>query len=250
MSKIVKRTLDFIELFAEQRRPLSLSEISRLLGVPMSSCFDVIRSLQERGYLYELGQRGGYYPTQRIVRLAAQITQNDPILARADLLLRALRDEFDESIALSQATGLNAKYLLVYEPSHNLRYTVQVGGELRSLNATSVGKALLASLPPGELDAVLRKKLVAMTEHTITDPELLRRDLREGEARGVFVNREESTLTMITMSARFAWNRTNYFVTIAGPIHRMEPKLDLAEQKLRETARRLEMAEDAYRLQA
>jgi IclR family acetate operon transcriptional repressor len=112
-----------------------------------------------------------------------------------------------------------------------------------------VGKALLASLPPKELDAVLKKKLVAMTEHTITDPELLRRDLREGEARGVFVNREESTLTMITMSARFTWNRAKYFVTIAGPIHRMGPKLDLAEQKLKETARRLEMAEDAQRMQ-
>lgn len=244
MSKIVKRTLDFIELFAEQRRPLSLSEISRLLGIPMSSCFDVVRSLQERGYLYELGQRAGYYPTQRIVRLAAQISENDPILARADLLLRELRDEFDESISLSQATGLNAKYLLVYEPSHSLRYTVQVGGELRSLNATSVGKALLASLPPRDLDAVLKKPLVAMTEHTITDPDVLRHDLQSGEARGVFVNREESSLTMITMSVRFGWNRAKYFVTIAGPIHRMEPKLAEVERRLKETARRLEMADD------
>jgi DNA-binding IclR family transcriptional regulator len=244
MSKIEKRTLDFIELFADQRRPLSLSEISRLLGIPMSSCFDVIRSLQERGYLYELGQRAGYYPTQRIVRLAAQISENDPILARADLLLRALRDEFDESIALSQATGLNAKYLLVYEPSHHLRYTVQVGGELRSLNATSAGKALLALLPPKELDAVLKKKLVAMTEHTITDPEVLRSNVKAGEERGVFVNREESSLTMITMSVRFSWNRAKYFVTIAGPIHRMEPKLAEVEERLKETARQLEMADD------
>jgi DNA-binding IclR family transcriptional regulator len=244
MSKIVKRTLDFIELFADQRRPLSLSEISRLLGIPMSSCFDVIRSLQERGYLYELGQRAGYYPTQRIVRLAAQISENDPILARADLLLRALRDEFDESIALSQATGLNARSVLVYEPSHHLRYTVQVGGELRSLNATSAGKALLALLPPKELEAVLKKKLVALTEHTITDPEALRRDLQAGEARGVFVNREESSLTMITMSARFTWNRAKYFVTIAGPIHRMEPKLAEVERRLKEVARQLEMADD------
>jgi DNA-binding IclR family transcriptional regulator len=245
MSKIVKRTLDFIELFAEQRRPLSLSEISRLLGIPMSSCFDVVRSLQERGYLYELGQRAGYYPTQRIVRLAAQISENDPILARADLLLRELRDEFDESISLAQGTGLSAKYLLVYEPSHSLRFTVQVGGELRSLNATSVGKALLASLPPKELDAVLRRKLVAMTEHTITDPEVLRRDLQLGKERGIYVNREESTLTMITLSVPFSWNRTKYFVTIAGPLHRMEPKLAQAEQRLRETARQLEMAEEA-----
>jgi len=36
MSKIVKRTLDFFELFAEQKRPLSLSEISRLLSLAPS----------------------------------------------------------------------------------------------------------------------------------------------------------------------------------------------------------------------
>ena len=34
MSKIVERTLDFIELFATERRPLPLSDISRLLGIP------------------------------------------------------------------------------------------------------------------------------------------------------------------------------------------------------------------------
>lgn len=245
MSKIVKRTLEFIELFADQRRPLSLSEISRLLDIPMSSCFDVIRSLQEAGYLYELGQRAGYYPTQRIVRLAAQISEHDPILARADLQLRELRDEFDESVSLSQASGLTAKYLLVYEPSHALRFNVRVGDELRSLTATSVGKALLASLPPADLDAVLKKKLVAMTEHSITDPEALRRNIAEGEQRGIFINRQESALTMLTLSVRFIWNRARYFVTIAGPMHRMEPRLELAEHRLKETARKLEMADDA-----
>ena len=47
MSKIVKRTLDFFELFAEHKRPLSLSEISKLLGIPVSSCHDVLRALED-----------------------------------------------------------------------------------------------------------------------------------------------------------------------------------------------------------
>ncbi len=34
MSKNVDRTLDFIELFARERKPLSLSEISRSLAYP------------------------------------------------------------------------------------------------------------------------------------------------------------------------------------------------------------------------
>ena len=63
MSKIVDRTLDFLELFAKERRPLSLSDIARLLRIPISSCHDVIQAMQSRGYLYEIAPRAGYYPT-------------------------------------------------------------------------------------------------------------------------------------------------------------------------------------------
>jgi DNA-binding IclR family transcriptional regulator len=245
MSKIVKRTLDFIELFAEQRRPLSLTEISQLLGIPMSSCFDVVRSLEERGYLYELGQRAGYYPTQRMTRLAAVISENDPVLQRADAELRALREEFDETVSLSQSTGRQAKYLLVHEASHPLRFTARVGDALRSVHATSIGKAVLSTLTPLELDEELSKPLAPLTEHTITDRTRLKRDIAEGVARGVFVNREESATAVITLTARFRWNRSDYFVTMAGPIHRMEPKLAEVEQRLKAACRALEMADRA-----
>jgi DNA-binding IclR family transcriptional regulator len=237
--------LDFIELFAEEKRPLSLSDISRLLGIPMSSCFDVIRSMQECGFIHELGQRAGFYPTQRIVQLANAISENDPIKLRAEIALRALRDEFDESVALSQASGRQARYLVVFEPSHHLRFTVRVGDQLRSLHATSVGKAILANLPPEELDEELSKPLAPLTPRTITDPEALRRDLAEGKARGLFVNREESALTVTTLTAGFRWYRSDYFVTIAGPIHRMDEKFDQAATRLREVCAELEMSDGA-----
>ncbi len=66
MSKIVDRTLDLLELFAEEKRPLSLSDIARLLKIPISSCHDVLQAMQARGYLYELAPRAGYYPTLRL----------------------------------------------------------------------------------------------------------------------------------------------------------------------------------------
>ena len=91
MSKIVERTLDFLELFAEQKRPLSLSDISRLLKIPASSCHDVLQTLEERGYIYELAPRAGYYPTRRILDLARTITAHDPVATRAEILLRAMR---------------------------------------------------------------------------------------------------------------------------------------------------------------
>jgi IclR family acetate operon transcriptional repressor len=37
MSKIVERTLDVFEMFAAEKRPLSLTDMARLLDIPISS---------------------------------------------------------------------------------------------------------------------------------------------------------------------------------------------------------------------
>jgi DNA-binding IclR family transcriptional regulator len=243
MSKIVGRTLDFLELFAEQRRPLSLSEIARLLGIPPSSCHDVLHALEQRGYVYELGPRGGFYPTQRLFDMAKTISDYDPIVLRADLLMRELRDALGESVLLAKANGLQATYLLAFEPSNPLRFLVRVGDNVRSLHATSAGKALLASLPPAELDAFFKStKLVAMTARTLTSEAALRQAIAEGNARGWFVNHEESQEGVTTVSARFHWSGSVYIVSIAGPTSRVAPKLDAATGLLTTLCRRLEAA--------
>ena len=154
MSKIVERTLDFIELFAAERRPLSLSDIARLLGIPASSCHDVLRALLARGYIYEIGPRAGFYPTVRLLNLAKTISENDPILLRAEVLLRKIRDTIDESVSLAKAGKASATYLLVFEPSHPLRFIVDAGSQVRSLHATSAGKAFLGSLGPEQFESL------------------------------------------------------------------------------------------------
>jgi DNA-binding IclR family transcriptional regulator len=242
MSKIVGRTLDFLEIFAEQKRPLSLSEIARLLEIPASSCHDVIQALQERGYVYELAPRGGYYPTRRLFDVAQVISDHDPVVLRADGLLRKLRDELDESVLLAKVNGLQATYLLTFEPSHPLRFLVRTGEQVRSLYATSAGRTLLASLDDAALTAAIKSmSLRPFTPHTISSKTELRRLLAEGAAQGWFLNRDESQEGVTTLSARFNWMSAVYIVTIAGPTSRIDRKLDLASASLLETCKRLEM---------
>lgn len=240
MSKIVERTLDFIELFAAERRPLSLSDISRLLGIPASSCHDVLRALLARGYIYEIGPRAGFYPTVRLLNLAKAISEHDPILLRAELLLRKVRDTIDESVSLAKAGKANATYLLVFEPSHPLRFIVDAGGQVRSLHATSAGKAYLGSLPPDQFEAWLKiAKLVPMTAKTIRSKQELRDDIEASKRRGYFLNQAESFEDATTVSALFRWQGADYIVTIAGPTSRMAGKLDQAIKLVMETCKTL-----------
>lgn len=241
MSKIVRRTLDFIEMFAEHRRPLSLSEISKILGIPVSSCHDVLQTLQERGYVYELGPRGGFYPTLKLHELAARIVENDPVLLRAEARLRALRDRLDESVSLARMEGASATYLLIFEPSHPLRFLVRVGEKTRSLYATSAGKAVLGSLDEKRFEEVVdRLELVPMTDRTIRDKAVLREEIAASRRRGWYLNREESVPTATTVSATFQWNRSTFIVTIAGPTFRVEERLDEVVRELLNTCRELE----------
>jgi len=241
MSKIVGRTLDFLEVFADQKRPLSSSEIARLLDIPASSCHDVLQALLERGYLYELTPRGGYYPTLRLYQTAKTIADHDPVPLRADALLKTLRDKIDESILLSKVQGLEATYLLSIEPSHPLRFLANVGDAVRNLHATSAGKALLAGLSDPALSAYLRSATLArLTSHTITVKSALRDELAAGNAQGWFANREESQEGVTTLSARFAWTSAVYIVTIAGPSSRLAPKLAKAADLLISVCKLLE----------
>jgi len=242
MSKIVERTLDFLELFADQKRPLSLSDISRLLSIPVSSCHDVLQALQERGFIYEVSPRGGYYPTLRMYEAGKVIAENDPVVLRADHQLRELRDALDESVLLAKVSGLRGTYLLSFETSHPLRFQLKVGNNVTSLHATSAGKALLATLDAAALEAALdRIEFAPFTPNTVTSKDALREHIALGRARGWYLNAEESMEGLTTLSAPFLWHQSVYIVTIAAPSSRLEGKLETTARRLVDVCTRLEM---------
>jgi DNA-binding IclR family transcriptional regulator len=240
MSKIVERTLDLLELFAEEKRPLSLSDIARLLKIPVSSCHDVLQAMQGRGYLYELAPRAGYYPTLRLQELGRVIGDHDPVVLRADAMLRPIRDTLDESVLLAKASGLQAHYLLVLEPAHSLQYRAKVGDMVRNTFLTSGGRAILGSLTAADLDQALEAaEIRPMTARTVTDKAVLRADIEHGRARGWYLNQGETQEGVTTLSAPFRWGAAVYIITVAGPSPRLEPKLEQAAALIVDAAKML-----------
>ena len=76
------------------------------------------------------------------------------------------------------------------------------GGNANAAHATATGKAILAWLPPTELDRIVADKgLTAFTPNTITDIEKLGEELRLVRRNGYAIDREEFRPGVICLGA-------------------------------------------------
>lgn len=232
--KTAGRALDVFEAFARAGEPLSLSELARAIGCPVSSCHGLIRTLAARGYLYLLGQRRRYYPTRRLFAVGARIAAHDALVQRLVPALEALRGRTAETVILGHRQDDAVVYLHVLEGPQTIRYAASPG-DRKPLHSSALGKAFLGALDDGALAAFLaRRRLERVTPHTITEPERLVADIRRSRRRGYFVTRGENVADVTAAARTVVVEGETLGLCVAGPTHRMRPKLTAVGRALAE----------------
>jgi len=238
--KSADRTVQILEAFAAAGEPLGIAELARRLAIPVSACYGLIRTLEVRGYLYELGLRKGWYPTLRWLQKARAVADHDPVLERVAPLLEQLCAATGETVVLGKRSGDRIAYLLVLESSHSIRYSAQVG-DRKPLHSSAAGKVILATLPPAERDALLGTlKLTRITANTIVRRELLEKDLAASARRGWYTTRGENVADVHAIAAPLRIDDEIYAVVIAGPAHRFEAALKSHAAALLRTVKAIE----------
>jgi DNA-binding IclR family transcriptional regulator len=220
----IERILDIFEAFQSSQRPLSLTELAEAANIPKSTCHAIVSTLSARGYLYSLTRPRALYPTKRLYDVAFDIYKKDPFVERAAPVLERLRDASSETVILGKRQGDAVVYLHVVEGPQTIRYTARPG-DIKPLHSSSIGKALLSTVPEEDLRQWLAgTPLPAITQATITDPEALIAELSEGRARGYFQTRGENVSDVWAVASTLSTNRDTFGVAVAGPRHRMEPR--------------------------
>lgn len=222
--KLVARTLELIELFAQTRRPMPLTELAQGLGAPMSSCLALVRTLVARGYLYEVRRRGGYYPTARLHALSALILAGDPWLEQVRPHLETLRDASNETVMLGKIQDGAVVFLDIVESTQPVHYAARPG-ERRPLHTSSVAKAILARLPEAERDGILAlADFHRYTDRTLTTREALLADVDDVAARGWAANVDESVADLTGLAVPLDLGGEWYALCMAGPTSRVWPQ--------------------------
>lgn len=238
--KSADRTLQILEAFAAAGEPLGIAELARRLAIPVSACYALLRTLELRGYLYELGLRKGWYPTLRWLQQAHAIAAHDPLLERVAPLLEALGKATGETIVFGKRSATEVVYLNVVESPHSIRYSAQPG-DRKPLHSSSAGKAILGALPAAKRAALLDElKLARVTPNTIVRRDLLEQDLAAGAKRGWYATRGENVADVHALGAPLRIDGELYAVVVAGPAHRIESALKTHAAALLRTAGALE----------
>ena len=196
------RAFLILDVIADAGGEAKLTEIAGIAGLNISTCHHLISTLHNWGYVARGANSRSYVLGSRILHLSAACLRQVDLPRRARSLIDRLNDQTREAVQLAIMQDTNLVNVLHREARHAVRVDAGLGGNSNAAHATATGKAILAWLPPTELDRIVTDKgLTAFTPHTITDIEKLKEDLRLTRRNGFAIDREEFQLGVICLGA-------------------------------------------------
>jgi DNA-binding IclR family transcriptional regulator len=161
--------LEVFEMFSRIKQPATVSEVQNHLKYPQSSTSVLLKSLHALGYLdYDPAKRR-YMPTMRIHLLGAWMQSERLGGVNIDELLRRLRRETGETVALGMQNGIYVQYIHLLHSPAPLRLHID-SGILRPLCRAAAGKMLMTLKSPSETRGIVRRLNAADADARV-DPE-------------------------------------------------------------------------------
>ena len=186
-----ERTLAILELLGRHRMGLSLTEIARDLELPVNSVFRITGTLQARGYLQRREDDKRFVLTNKLFDLSRPQVREKSLVVCALESLRWLRDETGETVQL--LASVNHKMTLLEQciSTQPIKVSGTVGLQV-PMYSCAPGKAVLAHLPPPELEDFFAKvTLKQFTPTTLATREALEADLVKIRKRGYSIDMSE-----------------------------------------------------------
>lgn len=178
----LQRGLDVIKAFSREDPQLTLSEIAGRTGLTRAAARRFLITLRDLGYVDSDGRRFSLSP--RVLELGYSYLSSLPIWDVARPYLEELAAQVNETTSASVLDGTDIVFVARVETKRIMSMNLGVGSRLPAW-ATAMGRVLLASLPPGQLDAYFeRATMLPLTERTVTDERSLRDVIADARDKG------------------------------------------------------------------
>ena len=218
----VDRAITVLEILA-RRGDTGVTEIAIELGGHKSTACRLVSVLEQRGLVEQHSERGKYRLGLGLVRLAGATTAKLDLTQQGRPVCEALAREVGETINIAILSGHDALYLDQVAGTSALQMHNWVG-QLIPLHCTSNGKALIAFLPEDRQRDLLIQPLGRFTDSTITDVDLLLKELATVRELGYATAFEELEQGLVAVAAPIRDLSGNVVASLSasGPVFRLE----------------------------
>ncbi len=226
----LERGLAVIRAFDARRPELTLSEVARHCDLTRAAARRFLLTLADLGYVRTDGRL--FRLTPRVLELGYAYLSSLSLPEVAAPHLERLVAEVHESSSMSVLDGDDIIYVARVPTARIMTVAINVGTRFPAY-ATSMGRVLLAALPPAELDAFLgRVTLSRLAPRTVASVEALGAELERVRAQGwAIVDQElEAGLRSVAAPVRDRTGATVAAINIS--VHASRTTLDGIRRKL------------------
>lgn len=182
-----RAALRIVTHLAHHSDPVPASAIARDLALPRSSVYQLIRVLQEEGYVVHYPELRAYGLGQVVAEIGSSVLQASRLARLATPLIERLVAEAPvPTVAqLAMLSGADVTYVGQASAPRAPTTVARVGVRLPA-HLTATGRALLAALPAAQVRALFPHRDALITRHGIGPATLGELDaiLREARERG------------------------------------------------------------------
>jgi DNA-binding IclR family transcriptional regulator len=186
----LERAFEILDMLAMSSVGLTKMEIARKVGIPYSTAFNILNTMEQYGYVRKDESASHYYLGLKLLSLGSVPLKDVGLRDAAAPVLESLVAETGLTTHLAILDRGEAIYIDKKEPASFLKINSWIG-KRNYAHTSAVGKALLAFAADHEMAELRKQGLPRRTPRTITSWKRLKQELAETVKRGYSVDREE-----------------------------------------------------------
>jgi len=217
------KAVAILEAMATVRRPLGVTEVGVLLGLPKPTAHRIVRMLESEGLLQREPGSRRFVPGARLVRLGLGVVAASMLSAPRHAILEALSQKIGETCNFGVMADSHVVYLDRVESAWPFGLRFERGSRV-PLHCTSMGKLFLSLMPAKKCALLLRSMpLYRYTENTITDAARLEAELENIRSAGVSTDNQEflAGVVCVAVPVRDTNKQSVAALAVSAPLARM-----------------------------
>ena len=217
------KAVAILEAMATVRRPLGVTEVGMLLGLPKPTAHRIVRMLESEGLLQREPGSRRFVPGARLVRLGLGVVAASMLSAPRHAILEALSQKIGETCNFGVMADNHVVYLDRVESAWPFGLRFEPGSHV-PLHCTSMGKLFLSLMPVKKCVLLLRSiPLYRYTENTITDAARLEAELENIRSAEVSTDNQEFLAGVVCVAVPVRDNNKQPVAALAvsAPLARM-----------------------------